>query len=157
MSAVRILGIGSPHGDDRVGWAVVEALAASGALARHAAEALCCDRPGLHLAALLAGAEHAILVDALRGGGPPGRVRRLAPGELALAPGPLSAHGFGVAEGLALAGALGTLPRRLSVIGIEIASAEPGADLSAAARVGVAAAAAEIERELAGGRDAPPA
>lgn len=157
MSAVRILGIGSPHGDDRVGWAVVEALAASGALARHAAEALCCDRPGLRLAALLAGAEHAILVDALRGGGPPGRVRWLAPGELAVQPDQLSAHGFGVAEGLALARALGTLPRRLSVIGIEIATTRPDAPLSAAARAGVAAAAAEIERELAGGRAAPPA
>lgn len=149
MSATRVLGIGSPLGDDRVGWAVIDALRASGALARAHASATCHDRPGLRLVEALAGAEHAILVDAMRTGAPPGSIRRLAAEHLTVASGLLSAHGFGVAEALALARALGTLPRRLTVIGIEIAGLQPGADLSAPVRGAVAAAAAQIERELA--------
>jgi hydrogenase maturation protease len=154
VSAARVLGIGSPFGDDRVGWAVIDALRGSGALTRARASATCYDRPGLRLVEALTGAEHAILVDAMRSGAPPGSIRRLAAEDLTVASGLLSAHGFGVAEAVALARALGALPRRLTVIGIEIADPQPGADLSAPVRAAVAAAAAQIERELA--RPAPP-
>ena len=76
MSPVRILGIGSPFGDDRVGWEVVERLRTGGYLAPFPAGAIaaeCCDRAGAGLVAHLAGADFAILVDAMRSGAAPAR------------------------------------------------------------------------------------
>jgi hydrogenase maturation protease len=60
------------------------------------------------------------VLDAMRGGWPAGTLRLLDPDELADEPGGLSSHGWGVAESLALARALGTLPERLDLIGIEM-------------------------------------
>jgi hydrogenase maturation protease len=152
VTAVRILGIGSPFGDDRVGWAVVDALRAHGLPGRFPAGSIqveCCDRPGARLAALLEGAGHAIVIDAMRTGAAPGTVRRLSAEALEVGSGLLSVHGFGLAEGVALSRALGTLPARLTIFGVELAQTEPGADLSAPVREAVARVVEAIGRALA--------
>ena len=77
-----------------------------------------------------------ILVDAIRGGGRPGDLYRLeirSPDDLAPSAGPLSLHEFGVAEALAQARALGVLPPRVVLIGMEPERLQPGMELSLAA------------------------
>lgn len=80
--------------------------------------------------------ERLILVDAVRGGGRPGQLYRLeihSGGALEGALSPVSLHEFGVAEALEQARALGILPRRVVLLGMEPARIEPGMELSAEA------------------------
>ena len=77
-----------------------------------------------------------ILVDALRAGGKPGEVYRMEirdglAGSLPDTPA-LSLHQWGVVESLHAAEVLGLLPARLTLLGAEPASLEPGTDLSPA-------------------------
>lgn len=128
MTRVRIIGIGSPCGDDRIGWDAIEALQASGLLGQYPAgtvEACCCDRPGA-LLAWFQDVEAAILIDAMRSGAPPGTVQKLAVHALAPVQDPVSSHGISVAEQIALGRVLGLLPPTLLVYGIEAGQMAPG-------------------------------
>lgn len=131
MTPVRILGIGSPFGDDQAGWRVIEALERSkllnefvgGEVSTHS-----CDRPGSRLLESLRGAAFAIVIDAVQAGSAPGTVHRLDAWGIADDPRLLSSHGFGLASALALGEALGELPDEVIVYGIEIgeiAAAQP--------------------------------
>ena len=78
------------------------------------------------------GHDRAILLDALSSGSPPGTIRRYDAGA-----GPLplqsfrhSTHAFGVVEAVELARAMGRLPERLIVYGIEGKNFEAGEKLS---------------------------
>ncbi len=135
---LHILGIGSPSGDDQAGWLVVDALRARGVEAGGHVALAKLDRPGASLLARLEGADHVILVDALQSDGTPGEIHRWIDVDWSLAGADLSSHGFGVLAALALAQALGSLPQRVEVVGIEIASAEPGAPVSPSVRQAVA-------------------
>ena len=75
MSRVRILGIGSPAGDDQAGWLVVDALLASDAHAGDEVVIEKLDRPGANLIPQLDGAAWIILVDAMQSNGQAGRIR----------------------------------------------------------------------------------
>jgi hydrogenase maturation protease len=113
---VRVIGVGTRNGADGAGLDVLELLstrALPGGVTLAA-----CERPLPDLLDSLAGAEAAVIVDAARGVGPGGGARRLACEELAR-PAATSSHGFGVAQTLALAAALGRAPRRVEVVAIE--------------------------------------
>jgi len=116
-SETLILGIGSPEPEDRIGWEAAEGL-------RPLAESEpglgieICDRPGVGLLEYFRRAPNIILVDAMRAGGSPGSVEILRAEQLCSTP-TFSSHGVGVAEAVALAEALGELPSRLVIIGIE--------------------------------------
>jgi hydrogenase maturation protease len=143
MSRVRILGIGSPSGDDQAGWLTVDALQGYGI------DASKLDRPGAHLVSLLADADHVILIDAMRGGGgEPGKIRRFERHDWRSYGQGLSSHGFGVLDALSLAEALGCLPERLDLYGIEIAAAHPGEAPGAAVRAAATLLAARIAASL---------
>ena len=51
MNRIRIIGIGSPAGEDQAGWWVVDALRGSGALDQlpYAVDTVSLDRPGARL------------------------------------------------------------------------------------------------------------
>jgi hydrogenase maturation protease len=121
---VHIIGIGSPFGDDRLGWAAAEALqrsflAGAGELGRITISVL--DRPGALLLAEFRWADSVIVLDAVRSGAPPGTCHRFDDtGNLPAAGFPASSHGFGVVAALELARVLGNLPSRLLLRGIEI-------------------------------------
>lgn len=132
MNRTRVLGVGSPAGDDQAGWLAVDALRGAGLDARKL------DRPGANLVSLLESVDHVILIDAMQGGGMPGQIRRFGRRDWAGYGQGLSSHGFGVIDALSLAEALGCLPERLDLYGIEIASAHPGAAPGAEVRAAAA-------------------
>jgi hydrogenase maturation protease len=149
---VRIIGIGSPFGDDRAGWEVAAMLDA--VLPREfldagvvAVEIL--DRPGARLIERLGGADAVIVLDAVKSGGVPGSVYRFTAGQLSSMSAGVSSHGLGVAQALSLAGALGIDLRRVTVYGIEIDPAQCGESISAALRVALPQVATRIAAELA--------
>lgn len=78
------------------------------------------------------GADSVFVVDAVRSGAPPGTVHRLEATDEPL-PATLSAastHTLGVGEAIELARALGRLPARIVLYGIEAESIAAGADLT---------------------------
>ncbi len=115
---VSVIGLGSGHGDDRIGLAALQALARHG-LPPHVSLHPCTN-PAVELLPLLAATQHAILLDAMVDDGPSGRVRACEPEALGAKPGQASSHGVSVREVLALAGALGMLPPRLQLLGVTI-------------------------------------
>jgi hydrogenase maturation protease len=127
FAGALFIGVGEPaRGDDGVGPWLAAALAARG---RETA-----TRPadGAEIAALLAGRPAAVLLDATRGGGPPGTLTILDLARTPLPAGlaPPSSHLIGLAEGVEIARALGDLPTRLAFFGIEGRDFALGADLS---------------------------
>ncbi len=124
---VRVIGIGSPSGDDQAGWRVIDALATRAITGPDDLLLEKLDRPGTGLIERFAGADCVVLVDAVCSGATPGHLHHLRASDWADYRGGLSSHGFGVFDALALAQALQALPPRLKVYGIEIAAAKPGA------------------------------
>ena len=145
MSRVRILGIGSPSGDDQAGWLAVDALQACGMQANGEVVIEKLDRPGSGLITLLDDAAWVILIDAMQSGSQPGRIRRFDRKDWPTYSHGLSSHGFGVLDALALARELGSLPSRLDLYGIEIGSANSGEQ----AKGEILAAAQQLARHIA--------
>lgn len=149
---LRIIGVGSPFGDDRAGWEAADMLDAM--LVRECADAgriavKKLDRPGARLIKHLGGDDAVIIVDAIKSGGAPGSVCRYAARQLISASAGVSSHGFGVAQALSLADALGIDLRHVTVYGIEIDPAHCGESISTTVRKALPQAAARIAGELA--------
>lgn len=148
MTRTVILGIGSPFGDDRAGWLVIDALQAELGERERACFGLtlvALDRPGAALLEHLRGAKRAVLIDAARGAGAPGTVLRLDAAQLETDP-TLSSHGFGVAEALALGAALKALPPELTVLAIATDGNPRSADVSDTVRGAASRLARELQR-----------
>ncbi|MEW6545270.1 MAG: hydrogenase maturation protease [Pseudomonadota bacterium] len=148
---LRVIGLGSPFGDDAVGLLAIEALERrpqfAGRVQFHAL-----DRPGTLLIPLLQASAHVIVIDAVHSGAPPGTLQFLSldhvrGGMHGHAP---SSHGLGLAQALTLAEAIGALPQRLEVWGIEM-GALPGperSELSLALALALPDVTARIEARL---------
>ncbi len=145
---VLVVGIGNPdRGDDGIGPLVVRRLA--GQVSNDVAIV---ERSGDALALIddWAGRDTVVLVDAAAPASTPGRIHRIdlleeeLPSNMSLS----STHAFGVADAVALARALGLLPRRLIVYAIEGARFDHGAPISRAVAQALNQAAASIAREL---------
>ncbi len=143
----RVIGIGNPdRGDDGAG------RAAARRLRELAPDAEVLERNGEATALLAAmeGAARIFFIDACVSGAAAGTIRRF---DLAEAPLPplrpgVSSHGFGLAEALQLAAALGQMPARCVVYAIEGAQFEHGAPLSAPVMAAVEEAARRLCTEL---------
>ncbi|MGV6815900.1 MAG: hydrogenase maturation protease [Thiotrichales bacterium] len=111
---LTIIGIGSPYGDDRLGWLTVDEIE------RESGQALRCiklDRPGPMLLRHFAGLDDVVLIDAINDDGncP---VKQLQIDELPLAEVRNSTHSFELSQTLALGQSLGLLPERLRLFGV---------------------------------------
>ena len=149
MSAPLVVALGSPHGDDRVGWEALERLSRSADCPGHV-RCVRLDSPA-GLPVQLPGAGPLILVDAVRSGAAPGTVQRLSWPEDAErwpAAAALSSHGMGLAQALELAAALDLLPARVTVFAVEAASVTPGQPLSPAVAGALPALIASLRAEL---------
>jgi hydrogenase maturation protease len=123
--AVRIVGLGSPHGDDRAGWAALAALAERRLPAR--IELVQCATPATELWPALAGARRLVLVDAVADG-EPGRILRGGRAELAANRAGWTSHGVALDTVLDLAQAFGALPPELVWVGVTIDPALAGGE-----------------------------
>ncbi len=122
---IRIVGLGSPFGDDRVGWYLIECLRGQLPVG---VEAIALDRPGVGLLGALRDVERLMLVDAILGGASrPGEILQLDPATAQPGAAVLSSHGLDLAQTLELAAALGRWPARIEVFGITIAEPLHGA------------------------------
>lgn len=142
---VRIVGIGSAHGADRVGWQAIDEIGRRGLVQRLPPGVVSLHRCAVpaQLVNLLEGCRLALLLDAVAA--EPGALLRLRPGELEAGGTTLSAHGLGVRESLQLLSALAAEPPQVRIIGIGIGDPPgelpPGFDYEALERL--------VETELA--------
>ena len=140
----RVIGLGNPlRGDDAAGLLVARRVRE---LAPTEVEAVELEGEPVRLLDAWEGAELAVVVDAVRSGAGDGEAswfdvsREPLPAEAATA----STHALGLADVIELGRALGRLPARLIVIGIEGAEFEAGAAPSGAVLRAVATVSAEI-------------
>ncbi len=150
MSAVRIIGVGSAHGDDRLGWAVIDAL--RDVRLPDEVELHCIGAPATELLPLLMDARRVIIVDAVASDDRPGRLVRCDPRDLARGDGEVSGHGLSVDTALDLAEALGMAPETLLLgLAVNARATRPGGGMTRAVSRAlptlVAAVAQEAYRE----------
>lgn len=147
---VHIIGVGSPFGDDRLGWVAAESLQRSSAVnalepGRIVISIL--DRPGAMLLAHGHDADHVIVMDAVRSGAVPGTRHRFTASDVTDTRIPATSHGFGIAAALELARVLGNFPDRLLLRGIEMDASCSGWALSDAVAGVMPVFVREIEKE----------
>lgn len=147
MSTTMIIGVGNPYrGDDCVGLIIARRL-------KHSLGDLVCvlEQSGEGAALLEAwrGAQTLIIIDAVKSGAEAGSIHRFDAQERML-PGHFfhySTHAFAVAEAIELARALGELPPRVVVYGIEGKNFAAGTELSEEVREAVSEVVKRIEAE----------
>jgi len=144
-----VIGLGNEHRrDDACGLSVVRALQAQAGLAARVVEG---GDDASGLLDLWDGGGPVYVVDALSSGRPPGTVLRL---EVGAAETPLptppttSTHGLSLADAVGLGRALGRLPDRLVVFGIEVDDVTPGEGLTPPVAAGVLEVTQRLVREL---------
>lgn len=128
MKHIRVLGLGSPAGDDQLGWRVTAELERSSFVAEHigSIDVLALDRSQATLLQHLADAERVILVDAIVADAPHGTLVECHEVEQ-LESQPQS---WGLAASLQLAAALEQLPPRWTLLACVIDPGHTGALLS---------------------------
>jgi hydrogenase maturation protease len=146
---ILVIGLGNRlRGDDGIGAAVARAVSArmtSGVLVQEATGDMA------ELLEAWSGHQDVIIVDAMRSGQPPGTLRwidlRREPFPAAAFPSQ-STHDLGLAAALAMAEALGQMPARVGVLGIEAGQFDAGAALSESVGAAVGPAAELITQRL---------
>ncbi len=142
---IRVVAIGSPHGDDQAAWRVAELLRDRVALDVNVV--VLSDPSGL--LDDVGNCDVLMIVDACQGSGSPGTITRLDwPDERICRRRSHSTHGIGIADALQIADKLGRLPRRVMVFGIEVQHCEPGLPLSTAVENAIDELPAQILLEI---------
>ncbi|MER3442053.1 MAG: hypothetical protein C4296_11890 [Gemmataceae bacterium] len=146
-NTVHIVGIGSDHGDDRIGWILVRRLAHSYPWPRQVHWH--CLRDVQELLDRLDGQGTWVLVDAVCCAAAPGSSLRLTwPDDQLPALPPGNTHSFDVAGVLHMAQVLGQLPPLVVIWAIAGSCFDPGAPLSTALEAAVPALADRIAQDI---------
>jgi len=119
VSEILIAGIGSAHGADRLGWEVVDVLQQRSLPPE--VDVYHCQTPA-ELSPLLLLSKYAIVVDAMLGQGPVGKIHLFGEQDLPQACFRSGVHGVGLHDAIALAVALGFDARHLSVLALDVVS-----------------------------------
>ena len=148
MSApVVVIGLGNPwRGDDGVGWAVIDELEAHAS--DHATSAVDLVRTDGEAARLIEcwdGRALAVVVDAVVTGAAPGTIIRLDAAAVPAGGAPVGSHSLGLDHAVALGRALGRLPGRVVVVGVEGTAFAAGSPLSAPVAAALPDAVAAVE------------
>ncbi|WP_115707841.1 hydrogenase maturation protease [Legionella sainthelensi] len=123
MRVIKVLGIGSPFGDDQAGWEVAKALKQQ--LSVCASISACVhiesiDRPGIRLIELIKKSDTVFLIDAVRSGGTLGTIHQFTKEDIVGSVPKFSTHNLDILQALQIASALNELPSHLLFYGIEI-------------------------------------
>jgi len=143
-----VIGIGNRlRGDDAAGVVVAEQLRPR---VRDGVEVVSCDEEPSRLMEAWEGAESVLLVDTVSSGSPPGTLHRVEAGEQAVPARTFrsSTHAIGIADTIELARALGRLPRRVRIYGIEAGGFTTGAALTPAVESAVAFLVKDVLHDL---------
>ena len=137
MNRTVVIGVGNPYrGDDAAGR---EAARLVEERVPEGLDVVVCELEPTRLIDAWDGAGAALVVDAVASGAEPGTVHRFdaTSEELPSREFRSSTHALGISETIELARAIGRLPGRIVVFGIEGAEFGSGSELSAGARAGV--------------------
>lgn len=137
MTRTIVIGVGNAlRGDDAAGVAVAERLRTR---VPEGVEVVACDEEPSRLMEAWEGVDRVVLVDSVSSGAEPGTLHRFDADDDAIPARTFrsSTHAIGIAETIELARALGRLPRRVRVYGIEGGGFAPGAGLTTAVRSAV--------------------
>ncbi len=153
---IRILGCGNPLvADDGVGVEAARRLASRGV--PPGVELIEAGTPGLGLLEMIAGADKAVIIDAVISGSAPGTIHRFTGDQLPKREFiPFSLHGFNLVDALEFGRKVQpeSLPREIVIIGVEAGDTAFGAGLSPAVEQAlprvIDAAMAEVAGENAG-------
>lgn len=148
MPTVRVIGVGNSfRGDDGVGLHVARRVKA---LVGARVEVLEAELWGIEVLDTWQGCHAVILVDAARSGAPPGTLHRWDASIHVPAQSPFlhSTHAINVLDALELARALGQLPPRVILYGVEVAHVARGMELSPPLLQAADSAARRIAREV---------
>jgi hydrogenase maturation protease len=130
---IRIVGVGSPVGDDALAWEAMRSLRESHVL-RPEIEVYMVEG-GQRILDVLDGRGTLVLVDAIVAGTTPGTIHRFAwPDDRIEGLRPGSTHDLQPAEALRLASALGIAPPQIVVFAMEVEQIDPFSGLSTAVR-----------------------
>lgn len=150
MRRVLVIGIGNrERGDDAVGPTAAEAI---GSLKIPGVDTLCSRGDPAELIDAWAGRRHIVIIDACQSGTGSGTVHRFDAGAAPLPSqfGAVSTHGFGLGAAIEMARAMAALPDDLVVYGVEAASFDPGAPLTAPVARAAQSIVGRILEEIAG-------
>lgn len=133
-----VIGVGNPYRrDDGVGISVATSVRA---LAGGGVEVVELDGEPARLLDAWSGADLAVIIDAVHTGAPPGTIHRLE-ADATVAERSASSHGLGLQHAVALGRAVGQLPARLVLVGVEGVEFGDGQGLSTAVAAAVEPAA----------------
>ena len=147
MAAIRIIGLGNElRGDDAVGLQIARRLRQT---VGNCTEVIEAEMAGVDLIELMKGARVVILIDAARSGKKPGMIHRLDASEspIGMRMFPHSSHALGISDAVELARAMGDLPAKVIVYGIEAGDTEAGQALSLPVTKALDEAVGQIIRE----------
>ena len=147
MSRIRVVGLGNAWaGDDAVGLVASERLQR---LAPAGVEVITLEAPDWRMFDGLQAGDRLVVIDACRDDSPPGSLQRLDIEALASLPlRHCSSHGMGLADWLAMAGALGEETGRVSIYAVSVGQTEMGAPLSPAVAQAVEALLPMLQEEI---------
>jgi hydrogenase maturation protease len=148
MTRTVVIGIGNPvRGDDAAGVVVAEYLRPR---VPEGVEVVSCSEEPSRLMEAWEGAESVLLVDTVSSGSQPGTLHCFDAGEGAVPARTFrsSTHAIGIADTIELARALGRLPRRVRIYGIEAGSFETGNSLTPPVEAAVAGLVEDLLTDL---------
>ncbi|HFE6175616.1 TPA: hydrogenase maturation protease [Legionella pneumophila] len=151
MNLIKILGIGSPFGDDQVGCLLADCLKTELSKDQYISKLVSIeshDRPGLRLIELMNPAKVVFLIDAVKSGCAIGTIHRLKNNEIFAFQNRLSTHEIGVVEALQIGQSLNALPEDIILYGIEIDSIAFNATLSKSVEKAMKVVVIQIKKEL---------
>ena len=143
-----MIGVGNPYrGDDAAGLAAAERLQSR---VPDGVSVLPCEQEPSRIIDAWKGAQAAVIVDAVQSGADPGTLHRV---DASREPVPAqvfrsSTHAFGVGEAIELARALGRLPERIVVYGVEGATFAAGVGLTPPVETAVEGVVEAVLRDL---------
>lgn len=144
---IKIIGIGSPFGEDQAGWKVIEILQRTSSLPSKI-EITSYDRPGLRLLSYIQNLECVYLIDAVKSGACAGTIHRFENEAINECNTLLSTHDFGVIQTLKMGLALNMLPKKIILYGIEINTSQNDGRISKVTQKSIQLVSEKIIAEL---------